>query len=218
MGNWSALRVRIRWAPSVAYDEEMANAKRRELCELIEGSFEHLPTADSERLAAEVAGQFANVTPPYSEPLRVEMVTLRPGGRGGGTSAKPGNVVLNFRKLVVAIGSGVLTVAGTMAVPWTLLIGALLTWERLWSSAEIAITEEQACVLWSIWQTRDERNTVSKADVAAAVNRERSEFGKQPLNPREVETALEDLIGLGCIRQSRDPARWRLREWVRVKY
>jgi hypothetical protein len=203
----------------VGYEEEKAEAKRHELQGLIAQTLEDVPTDDAGRLAAEVAGYFANVTAPYWEPPPMKLVTIVPGGHGGGTTTKPGNVVLDLRKLVSAIATGALTIAGTMAVPWTLIVGALVTWDNLWSCLELKIDDVQACVLWSLWQARDDRYTVAKADVLEAVQRERQVAGAQPLSQQEIVHALKDLAKMKCIKESpRDPERWRLRERVKIEY
>jgi hypothetical protein len=200
-------------------DKDMAEAKRRELQGLIAQSLVGMPTDEARQLAAEAAGYFAVVKAPKSELPRSELSTIRPGGRGGGFTTKPGNVVLNLGKLVRAMATGALTIAGAMATPWTLLVGALVTWDSLWSCLKLEINDAQACVLWSLWQARDDHKTVAKADVFEAVQRERVAVGASPLSQQEIDYALEDLVKVRCIRQSsKDPERWWLREWVRVKY
>ena len=203
----------------MGYEREQAEKKRRELQDLVAQALAKVQTDDAAQLAADTVGYFADITPPYGEASRMELVTMLPGGRGGGTTTKPGNVVLNLHKLVRAIATGALTVAGTMAVPWTLIVGALVTWDNLWSCLELEINDVQACVLWSLWQACDHRNTIAKADVLTAVRHEREVAGLQPLSEREVVYALDDLVKMRCIGQSSsDPERWWLREWVKVKY
>src|SRR6476469_5785902 len=146
-------------------DKGMVEAKRCELQGLIAQGLEGMPTEEATQLAAAAAGYFADIKAPRWEAPPLEMVTLHSAGRGGGVSSKPGNIVLNVGKLVRALATGALTIAGTMATPWTLLVGALLTWDSLWSCLKLEINETQACVLWSLWQVRDNRNTVAKADV-----------------------------------------------------
>ena len=207
----------------MANSDESADPKHQELRTLIGEALQEIGLDDAERLADQVEAHFANVTPPSVDvdielpPL--EMMTVRPGGRGGGVTTKPGNVVLNWRKLITAIASGALTIAGTAAMPWMLVVGALVTWDRVYSSAQLEINEVQACVAWSLWVSRDAASTVAKSEVFDVVNRERDNFGQQQLSVKEVDYALRDLERMGCIHQSRsDPDSWWLREWVRVRY
>lgn len=203
----------------MGYQHEKAEAKRQELEAIIAGTLRGSEGSSTEQLAGQVVREFASLTAPYWESPPMRLMTLQPGGLGGGSTTKPGNVTLNLRKLVRAIGNGTLTIAGAMVAPWTLLIGALLTWDALWSCLRLEIGEDQACVAWVLWSMRDASNTVAKTEVFDAVTRERKRFGKQPLSTQEVDHALRELARMGCIKPSvNDPGRWWLREWVRVKY
>jgi hypothetical protein len=204
---------------AMGYDGEKAEAKRRELQGMIAQTLKDVPADEAGQLAAKAAEYFADITAPYWEPPPMELVTMGPKGHGGGVTVKPGNIVLNLHKLVRAIATGALTIAGTTAAPWTLILGALVTWDNLWSCLKLKINDVQACVLWSLWQARDARNTIAKASVLEAVQRERQAAGEQPLSQEQIDCALEDLAKMKCIKQSSsDPERWWLREWVKIKY
>lgn len=203
----------------MGYDERKAEEKRKELRTLIAGALKPSVSDQADRLAAEVMQHFISVSAPYKEPLSIGLITMHSGGRHGATSTKPGNVTLNMRKLVVAIASGTLTITGAIATPWALLLGALVAWDSLYSCLQLEIGEVQASVLWALWENRDENNTVAKNDVQDFVNRERTTFGQQSLNAKEIEYALEDLKRMGCIKESRsDAGRWLLCERVWVSY
>lgn len=203
----------------MGYETDKADQKRQDLEVIIAGSLRESGVDDAALLADRVVQQFADVTAPYREPERFEFMRLRPGGVGGGSTTKPGNVALNLGKLVRAIATGILTVAGAAATPWLLVIGALVTWDALWSCLNLKLTEDHACVVWALWKNREDNNTFPKSDTLDAVNRERAAFGNQPLSAMEVDRALSDLARMGCIEQSaNDPQRWWLREWVRIRY
>lgn len=203
----------------MGYETEKADAKRQDLKVIIAESLRGAGIEDTDLLADRVVQRFADVTPPYSELEPVRLMVLGQGGVGGGSTTKPGNVVLNLGKLVRAVASGILTIAGAMTAPWLLVIGALVTWDALWSCLNLKLTEEHACVVWALWKNRGDDSTFPKSDVLDAVNRERTAFGKQPLSAMEVDRAFADLARMGCIKQSvNDPQRWWLREWVQIKY
>lgn len=203
----------------MGYETEKADAKRQDIKVIFAESLRESGIEDADLLADRLMQGFADVTAPYRESERMQLMTFSPGGIGGGSTTKPGNVVLNLGKLARAIASGILTIAGATAAPWLLLIGALVTWDALWSCLNLKLTEDHASVVWALWKNRDDENTFPKAGVLDAVNRERASFGKQPLSAMEVNRALDDLARMGCIKQSAsDPQRWWLREWVRIKY
>ena len=200
----------------MTYGEEKGEAKRQEIEALMAGVLRKSGINQAELSAAEVVQEFADVTAP---PEEWELIVMDPGGRGGGSTRKPGNVILNLGKLVRAIASGTLAITGAMEAKWTLMVAALFTWNELWSSLSIEIGEDVACVAWALWISRDDSNTVAKAEVSQAVTCERQRFGRQPLSAKEVEYALRDLVRMRCIKQSvNDPERWWLREWVNIKY
>jgi hypothetical protein len=203
----------------VGYEEEKAHAKRLELHALIAKTLATGNADAADQIAADVLEAFADITAPYYEPPPIQLITLREGGYGGGSTTKPGNVRLNLRKLVMAIAGGTITIGGALATPWLLIPGALLTWDALWSCLNLEITEAHACVVWGLWIARDEDNTVRKSEVVEIVNRERKNYGRQALSAQEINDALGDLAKMSCIQESRgDRERWWLREWVRIKY
>ena len=53
-------------------------------------------TVDRKQLDDLIDG-FVRIVPPWKPPRTRELITLRPGGRGGGSSVKPGNLVFDFR-------------------------------------------------------------------------------------------------------------------------
>jgi hypothetical protein len=203
------------------YDKTRAEEKRKELATLVTDALRPDAGDEAAVLAAEVVAHFARVTAPEAEPRAVGYLELevRDDGQGGATSTKPGNVVLNWGKLWMAIGSGSLTITGTLGVPWKLIVGALVTWNSLYKSLQVEISEAHACVLWALWNNKDDRRTVAKKDVHRKVNRERSKLGRPPMSPQEIDDALTVLVRMRCIKQSRvDPTRWWLRERVRATY
>jgi hypothetical protein len=203
----------------VGYETEKANAKRQDVKAIIAESLRDSGIDDADPLADQLIQRFADITAPYREPEKMRLITLGEGGIGGGSTTKPGNVVLNLGKLVRAIGSGILTIAGATTAPWLLVIGALVTWDALWSCLNLKLTEDHASVVWALWKNRGDSNTFPKAEALEAVNRERTAFGKQSLSAMEINRALDDLKRMGCIKQSaNDPQQWWLREWVLIKY
>ena len=65
----------------------------------------------------------------------------------------------------------------------------------------------------------DEDQTVPETILLPKVNEDRARYGHAPLSEKELADALGTLERMQCIKRSRnDPARWWLREWIRVKY
>lgn len=170
------------------------------------------------KTADAIVQRFVVVTPPATDPVTIEFVTLHEGGDGGGKSTKPGNVRLRVKTLMTAIAGGALTVAGITA-PWMVPFGAWLLFQSLWDAVRVDLGETEAAVLWALWQTRDEFHTVPKRDIVRVVNRELREIDRPALTAAQIRDALAKLRNAGCLGDGRaDSNRYTLREWVEVKY
>lgn len=102
------------------YDTEAAARKKAELVDFSTGTINSFVKANGleyddrvfSRQQTEIIGNFIKITPPEKEKIRMDLILFRQGGRGGGRSVKPGNLLLDMRKLMTPIASGVLTTAG----------------------------------------------------------------------------------------------------------
>jgi hypothetical protein len=156
---------------------------------------------DDEASAEALVNHFLLITPPEVAP-----------------AVAPGHVELNLKTLVTATQQGTITFPGA-AVPWTMLLGALLVWEQLWLTEPLDPTEIDAAVLWALWKTRDSRDMVGKSTIVTAVNTELTARGQTPMTPAQIEVALTKLRHLKCIETARSAVNsfW-LRECVQLQY
>ncbi len=209
------------------YDAEKAKEKTQELIEIAKSALlkychSHVLQA-SEQEALEgarcIVSNFVRVEPPEKEPQFFEFITMTEGGRGGGRSVKPGNLFLNVRKLMTNIASSVLTITGTIALPWAAPFAALVIWNNVWSTLSVELSEREAAVLWTMWVDRDKDNCIPDAGLLERVNRELNINGRSVISQQELDDALDVLKKMGCIKRSAvDSKKWWLREWVRVSY
>ena len=158
------------------------------------------------------AGDFAVAFPD----MPGELVKVGPGGHGGWT-AKPGNIVLNWRKLLPAIGEVGLTAVGLIAVPWLIPLGALMIWRELAQLSHIPLSNREAAVIWALWVLKDDTLTVSRAGLPGRINAVITPKGHVSINSFSLMLALRRLRKLRCIENTRDD-RIRLREILRVEY
>jgi len=168
-------------------------------------------------IANETINTFVQITPP--EKARLECITMRHGGYGGGRSSKSGNLLLNMRKLFTAIASGVMTTVGVIAAPWTAPFAALLLWDRVKSSLNIDITEREAVLLWTMWKNRDLNNYVSEQDLLDLVNSELNSNGRPAISKQQMGDSLETLSNMSCVERTTSIAsKWWLCERVNATY
>ena len=170
--------------------------------------------SDQEAVANYMLDHFASVTEPKSE-INMQLITAAGLGRPA-VSRKPGNILLNWRKLfdtspdvlVAAAGAG----AGGAFVRG--LIG-LYVWNRIWRGIEEPISEVEASVIESLWCGRGARKRIPEDVAFDIVNDSRVQHGLEQLSRVEFTAAVDRLVGLRCVELD-DGEVW-LREWIRKK-
>lgn len=203
------------------YDTERAKEKNEELVNLArEAILRYWSSAGSNagplealKAATEIVNNFTRVTPPEKEPVILELITMN--GRGRARSVKPGNVLLNFRKLLTSLAASGLAVVGAVAVPWTAPLAAIIIWDSVWSNLKVELSEREAAIIWTMWLNRDDDNRVSDAELLDMVNSELRKNGRSSISHQELDDSLKTLKRMQCIERSEsDPSKWWLREWV----
>jgi hypothetical protein len=196
--------------------EERAKEKRKELTDIVKDVIQNYDIQNKEKIASEIIDHFLNITPPEME-LRMEILTLKQGGVGGGSSTKPGNIWLNWRKLLVEGSESILTFIGAVAVPWLIPFAGLVVWNKIWSMLTIEITERHSVVIWTMWLNRDSENCIEGQLILDLVNKELSKYNRPQMNQQELDMLLKDLEKMKCIEKTEEN-KWWLREWVKVVY
>ena len=153
------------------------------------------------------------------EEMVFHLILTQPGGRGGGRSAKLGNIFININKLITAIASGVITISGAIATPWTLPFAAIVLWDSLYSGSNLELSEREAVVIWTLWKHRDPKCCIPNNGLLELVNTELSGYERQQMPQLELADILEKLQHIKSIKKSKqDPSKWWLCEWVRIGY
>ena len=209
------------------YDYDKAREKQEELAELTKNILlKHNKeigfngnSSEASSLASKFIDTCMRITPPEKEEIVLHLITMQPGGRGGGRSAKAGNIFLNIQKLITAVAGGVITVGGAISAPWTLPFAAIIIWDSIYSGTNIEITEREAAVLWTLWKNRDPKCCVPNSGLLELVNTELAGYGRQSMSDQELIDILDNLVRMKCIKKSKsDSSTWWLCEWIRVGY
>ena len=196
--------------------EERAEEKKEGLTDIVKGVIQNYDIQNKDEISSAIIDHFVNITPPEME-LRMDLITIRQGGMGGGSSTKPGNIWLNWRKLLAEGAESILTVVGAVAVPWLIPLAGLVVWNKVWSLASIKIDERHAAVIWTMWKNRDEENCIKNDKVLDLVNKNLSEYNRPIMNEKELKDILKDLEEMECIEATVEN-KWWLREWVKTTY
>ncbi len=145
--------------------------------------------------------------------LNTNAEVLRPDGPGGGTiSFKPGNIRLNWRKLLEKIPELVLTGAGVAAQPWLIFFAGLYLWNVVWSLAKIEIRPEQAMTMFALWKDGRPSRRFPEAEALDIVNAFRVKNEHTAFTTSQFAYVVNELVALDCIELTNGEI-W-LREWV----
>jgi uncharacterized protein YlbG (UPF0298 family) len=210
------------------FDEKKAEEKRKELTYIVNGILQNYNIQNKEEISSIIIDHFVDdITPPETEhfvdditPSETKLLSrlvIGPIGIGEGKSIKPGNILLNWRKLLVGVSETILTVTGAVAMPWLIPFAGLVVLDTILSLSTIEITERHAAVIWTIWSNRDLKNCVEGKAILKLVNKELKKYNLPKMNQKELDTILEELKKLKCIKEIEEN-KWCLREKVKVSY
>lgn len=170
--------------------------------------------SDQKAVAQYMFDHFATVTEPKSEG-DMQLITAAGLGRPA-VSRKPGNILLNWRKLFDTSPDVLVAVAGAGAGgPFVRGLIGLYVWNRIWRGVEEPISEVEASVIESLWCGRAARKRIPEDVAFGIVNDARAQYGLDQLSRAEFTAAIDRLVELRCV-ELNDGEVW-LREWVRKK-
>ena len=198
--------------------EEKAEEKRKELLKSVQDSIKMPSLSDQNcaKISEQIINNFTDITPPEIE-ISFDLVIMRKGGMGGGRSNKPGNILLNWKKLLVNGSESILTIVGANAVPWLIPLAALIVWDKIYSASTIEISERHATLIWTLWKNCDEKKCIEYKLIKDLVNWELGRYNRPKLEQKELDMLLKDLEKIECIEET-DENKWWLREWVKVTF
>ena len=155
-------------------------------------------------------GAFAQVVDPTYD---VALITLV--GGGGGSSRRPGHIVLNWRRRFDVVPDVGIASAGGIAVesPFLRALFGLYIWNKIWRGADEELTLDEASIIETLWLGGARKTKVGADDAYLAVTDARAAAGLDPLARPAFERGLERLASMKCIELTGDEI-W-LREWVR---
>lgn len=201
------------------FDEEAAHSKRAQLLEdAALGTVGRMLSEDARR---RIVDAFTRVTPPEEPEITIGLITISSlYDAPKASSRKPGNVLLNWKKLLdivpdvslAGLGAATLPVSPQIAV----VLAGLYIWNKVWRGSVEEFSDIEAVTILALWEHRNERNRISEQDGFARTNEVRGRYALQPLTTSQYASAINRLVSLECI-ELKDGIIW-LREWVRKKY
>ena len=181
----------------MGWDYERKEEKALELQETIKNLLVEAGVSDNlkEQTTKELMDACIKITPPEEKEILMNMITMRPSGRGGGRSTKPGNITLNIRKLFEAVSSGVFTVVSVTQLPWAIPFAFILLWNSLWKNLQVSLTESEAVVLWVMWQVKNNQKIVNVVDIKPSVDKHAAKYERDTLSNKDIEFAINENNG-----------------------
>ena len=196
-------------------DNAAREAKEKEIEALLSTFAEGCPSLDP-RQTQQLIGTFVTITPPLLPPVVLKLLTISELGQGGGDTRKPGNITLNWRKLLELVPDVTLAGAGAAGSPWLIPFAALYVWMRLWNAASVSLEEEDAFIVYSLWIHRNGENKISEEDAFLRTETLAKKAGRPAIKKEAFTKIINKLLSLECVEMEKGVI-W-LREWVRIKY
>lgn len=205
-GNPGSIRMLSHFA-----DQDALEKKRNELVAI---AFSVL--ADRS-LASDVVESLCRLSPPQDPPVIFEMISTRSMGASGGSSRKPGNILVSIGNLAGDFGDIGLTVAAGATDRSLIPLAALAIWSKVWARSKIELTRDQATLAYAMWVNREPGNLIS-IDEAREMHRLVCKSQGLP-NPTDetFNAALSALTSIGSVESHKSGKIW-LREWVSNSY
>lgn len=161
---------------------------------------------------------FIEVTPPEEEPPMNHIMTMDSlNNYRRGSTTKPGNIKLNWKKLMLTIPSATQLVA-SIAYDNSILkvCAALQLWNSIWNAFTIKISKEEAIVIVALWKNCNSEHKIS-LDEGFIVSKKLFEaYGEPELSFKKYNKIIDSLIRIESIELTEGVIR--LCEWIRKQY
>jgi hypothetical protein len=206
----------------MAFDYERAKEKESEILNSVSEFL--LSNSVSKKEAGELSKLILTkgifVSPPEKEEYLMEFIMLKPSGRGGGRSRKPGNIKLNISKVIDGVANGAFVITGAIQVPILIPMAFIILWRSMINTTEVELSENDAGIIWAMWVNRDRgKNTISNIRLLQIVNIHFKKYSRTPITQKDLDSSLDNLIKIRSIKKSKASVdNWWLCEYIRISY
>jgi hypothetical protein len=132
-------------------------------------------------------------------------IMMRPNGLGGGTSRKPGNIIIDMRKLMNEVFDGSISAGGVYLSKYLLILTVLNVFRKVYKLREVHLEERQAILLALLWKYKKvEPNTIRPNNLLTNVNSWFNQLNRGGVSDIELWMLMDDLSNLKCIRLNKN--------------
>lgn len=204
---------------NMEYDEDAARAKRAQL--VAHAALGLVGEMLSEDARCRLVDAFARVTPPEVPEITIGLVTITSlYDSPKASSRKPGNVLLNWRKLLDVVPDVTLAGLGAATLPVAPQVAAALAglyiWNKVWRGTVEELSDVEAVTILALWEHKNDENKIPEQEGFTRTNEVRSRYALPPLTEKQYVFAVNRLVSLNCV-EIEEGIIW-LREWVRKSY
>ena len=197
-------------------DYDAMKKKDNELKRLALSKIPDDSSTDKNLLIDRLFDSYVQISAPMNPPIEIRMITMDSMGRDGARSRKPGNIILNLRKLLQIVPDITITAAGVTGPTWLLPFIALHIWNKLWTGSKVDLDQKHAVTICALWKNRNNENKISEEAGFEKANLIFQQLKLPVLSKSEYTQIINDFLYLNCI-EIEEGIIW-LREWVRVSY
>jgi len=198
------------------YDHEALETKRNELEALVLSAVSDIPNSGNID-ASHLISVFAQLTPPQEPEMVFELMTIHSSGRSGGHSRKPGNLLLNWSKLIDIVPDITLASAGALTLPpWIVPFLGLYVWNKIRRGIEEPLSDVEATIILTFWKNKNSENRINEEIGYSKLIELRKTLNLSTISKDEYVAAVNRLVKMGCI-ELKNGVVW-LCEWIKVTY
>ncbi len=180
-------------------------------------------TSNYQEISQIVIDNFCSVEPPEieSNAAKTRGISFKHDTLGKVTSAKsvkPGNISLNWKKLLLSGAESTFHTMACISNPILIPLAAIIIWNKIWTNLQIDLDQRHATVLWTMWHNCDNNKKIDKIDLLSLVNEECQKFNIPILHEKELSDICHDLERIKCIEDVDQSKRWFLIEKANIPY
>jgi hypothetical protein len=167
-----------------------------------------------EDLSIKVIDNFVDITPPEEPERSMSFLTLNPSGTL--ISTKPGNITLNWKKLITKLPTIIPTTAKLIENPWMISLAALYIWSNIFEYSKIDLDFFHSVVVLKMWENRDHNNKILEDEAFEKTNNYLKQNESSELDRIKFAKIINDLEKMKCIEVNDGIIL--LREWIKTDY
>ena len=129
---------------------------------------------------------------------------------------KPGNIIINWKKLIKMIPDIAITISAATGPGWVLPFVVLNIIRDLYDIASIDIKVDHATCILALWKSKGALNKFDETRGLCLINEVRVKLNLKTINNTEFLRLIEDLESINCLKMENSEIK--LIEEVRIKY